>query len=90
MVFTASGGQAGIEAFSTRFKSGEPFDVVITDLGMPYLDVRTCSAQRQRVRQQHKSMGRNNWMARSVCFLRLHSYISRWNDVLVDCRQLIA
>jgi PAS domain S-box-containing protein len=39
-VVTANGGQAGIDAFSTRFKSGDPFNVVITDLGMPYIDGR--------------------------------------------------
>jgi CheY-like chemotaxis protein len=27
-------------AFAARFKSGEPFDAVITDLGMPYIDGR--------------------------------------------------
>jgi CheY-like chemotaxis protein len=40
VVVTANGGQAGIEAFMTRFKAGEPFNVVITDLGMPYIDGR--------------------------------------------------
>jgi PAS domain S-box-containing protein len=44
MVVTANGGQAGIDAFTTRFKSGEPFDVVITDLGMPYIDGRKVAA----------------------------------------------
>jgi PAS domain S-box-containing protein len=39
-VITANGGQAGIEAFSSRLKSGNPFDLVITDLGMPYIDGR--------------------------------------------------
>jgi CheY-like chemotaxis protein len=39
-VVTANGGQAGIESFSSRLKSGNPFDLVITDLGMPYIDGR--------------------------------------------------
>lgn len=34
------GGQAGIEAFRTAKEQGEPFDIVITDLGLPYIDGR--------------------------------------------------
>jgi signal transduction histidine kinase/CheY-like chemotaxis protein len=37
-VVTADGGQAGIEAFKSALGSGNPFDVVMTDLGMPYMD----------------------------------------------------
>jgi CheY-like chemotaxis protein/two-component sensor histidine kinase len=40
VVVMANGGQAGIDAFARRFKSTEPFDIVITDLGMPYIDGR--------------------------------------------------
>jgi DNA-binding response OmpR family regulator len=32
------GGRAGVEAFRAARDRGEPFDVVITDLGMPYMD----------------------------------------------------
>ena len=39
-VRTADGGQAGIEHFRTAKKDGQPFDLVITDLGMPHLDGR--------------------------------------------------
>jgi signal transduction histidine kinase/ActR/RegA family two-component response regulator/HAMP domain-containing protein len=37
-VTTADGGQAGIEAFRAALASGQPFDAVMTDLGMPYVD----------------------------------------------------
>jgi signal transduction histidine kinase/ActR/RegA family two-component response regulator len=40
IVRTADGGQAGVDAFSTALGSSEPFQIVITDLGMPYLDGR--------------------------------------------------
>ena len=40
MVVAATGGEAGIEAFQTAQRRGEPFDVVITDLGMPHVDGR--------------------------------------------------
>jgi DNA-binding response OmpR family regulator len=39
-VTTSSGGQAGIDAFRETQRVGKLFDVVITDLGMPYVDGR--------------------------------------------------
>jgi len=36
----ADGGQEGLQAFSAARERGEPFDVVITDIGMPYVDGR--------------------------------------------------
>jgi CheY-like chemotaxis protein len=36
----AGGGQAGIDAFHSARQTSDPFDVVITDLGMPYVDGR--------------------------------------------------
>jgi signal transduction histidine kinase/ActR/RegA family two-component response regulator len=39
-VEVADGGQAGLQAFSAARGAGRPFDVVITDLGMPYVDGR--------------------------------------------------
>jgi DNA-binding response OmpR family regulator len=43
-VVTAEGGQAGIDAFAVRVEAGEKFDLVITDLGMPYVDGRKVAA----------------------------------------------
>jgi signal transduction histidine kinase/ActR/RegA family two-component response regulator len=43
-VTTADGGQAGIDAFSARHREGRTFDVVMTDLGMPYVDGRSVAA----------------------------------------------
>ncbi|MEJ0098275.1 MAG: response regulator [Pseudomonadota bacterium] len=37
-VTAADGGQAGIDAFMAARGGSEPFDVVLTDLGMPYVD----------------------------------------------------
>jgi len=39
-VEVSDGGKAGLEAFRAAQQRGNPFDVVITDLGMPYLDGR--------------------------------------------------
>jgi signal transduction histidine kinase len=43
-IATAEGGQSGIDKFTAALRSGRPFDVVITDLGMPYVDGRKVAA----------------------------------------------
>ena len=40
LIVATGGGQDGIDAFRKACEEGEPFAVVITDLGMPYLDGR--------------------------------------------------
>ena len=47
-VEVADGGQAGVEAFQAANRCGQPFDVVITDLGMPYLDGRQVAKELKR------------------------------------------
>lgn len=37
-VTTATGGEAGVSAFRSARKQGAAFDLVLTDLGMPYVD----------------------------------------------------
>jgi len=44
VVTAASGGQAGIDAFVTAQERRQAFSVVITDLGMPYVDGRKVAA----------------------------------------------
>jgi signal transduction histidine kinase/ActR/RegA family two-component response regulator/HAMP domain-containing protein len=44
LVATASGGREGIEMFRNAQERQEPFAVVITDLGMPYVNGREVSA----------------------------------------------
>lgn len=43
-VKVASSGRAGIEAFTEEAASGDGFDIVITDLGMPHVDGREVAA----------------------------------------------
>jgi signal transduction histidine kinase/ActR/RegA family two-component response regulator/HAMP domain-containing protein len=43
-VITANGGQAGIDSFLANRAAGDPFDLVMTDLGMPYVDGRKVAA----------------------------------------------
>jgi CheY-like chemotaxis protein len=43
-VVTAEGGQAGLDEFASALDGGKRFDIVITDLGMPYVDGRKVAA----------------------------------------------
>jgi signal transduction histidine kinase/ActR/RegA family two-component response regulator/HAMP domain-containing protein len=43
-VTAADGGQSGIDAFEAALAKGEAFELVITDLGMPYVDGRRVAA----------------------------------------------
>jgi signal transduction histidine kinase/ActR/RegA family two-component response regulator len=43
-VTVADGGQRGIDTFATAHQGGHPFAVVITDLGMPYVEGRQVAA----------------------------------------------
>jgi DNA-binding response OmpR family regulator len=43
-VIVADGGQAGIDAFHSARHTLVPFDIVITDLGMPHVDGRQVAA----------------------------------------------
>src|SRR5262249_22265787 len=43
-VAAAVGGQEGMDIFEQAHRRREPFDVVITDLGMPYVDGRKVAA----------------------------------------------
>jgi signal transduction histidine kinase/FixJ family two-component response regulator len=43
-VAATNGGAAGIETFTAAHQRGDPFDIVISDLGMPYIDGRRVAA----------------------------------------------
>ncbi len=43
-VTVTNGGQAGIDSFAAAVKAGNPFALVITDLGMPHVDGRRVAA----------------------------------------------
>lgn len=45
VIVAANGGRSGIDAFRDALARKEPFDAVITDLGMPYVDGRKVASE---------------------------------------------
>ena len=48
-IVAAGAGQEGIDVFRKAHEGGEPFAVVITDLGMPYVDGRQVASEVKRI-----------------------------------------
>jgi signal transduction histidine kinase/ActR/RegA family two-component response regulator len=65
-VNTADGGQAGIDAFRRALSAGEPYEVVITDLGMPQVDGRQVAAAVKSARAQTLVLLLTGWGRRLV------------------------
>jgi CheY-like chemotaxis protein len=63
-VTVADGGQSGIDAFMAATPSGEGYDVVITDLGMPHLDGRAVAAAVKAVEPNTPVVLLTGWGAR--------------------------
>jgi CheY-like chemotaxis protein len=61
VVTAADGGQAGIDAFVAAEATGTPFDVVITDLGMPHVDGRTVAAAVKSIRRDAPVLLLTGW-----------------------------
>ena len=65
-VVTANGGQAGIDTFVRARSDAEPFDVVITDLGMPHVDGRKVAAAVKRISPATPVLMLTGWGQRLV------------------------
>jgi nitrogen-specific signal transduction histidine kinase/CheY-like chemotaxis protein len=66
VVSVANGGQAGVDLFRQSHTQGQPFDVVITDLGMPYIDGRKVSASIKTARPQTRVIMLTGWGQRMI------------------------
>jgi len=62
-IIVADGGQAGIEMFRAAQSNGQPFDAVVTDLGMPYVDGREVAAAIKRESPQTPVIMLTGWGA---------------------------
>jgi PAS domain S-box-containing protein len=60
-VFAAEGGEVGIESFLQASRGAKPFDLVITDLGMPYVDGRQVAAAVKAAEPQRPVIMMTGW-----------------------------
>ncbi len=65
-VITANGGQEGIDLFRAAESGREPFSVVLTDLGMPYVDGRRVAAAVKQTRPSAPVILLTGWGRRLV------------------------
>ena len=77
VVSAADGGQAGIEAFRRALSAGEPYEVVITDLGMPQVDGGQVAAAVKSARPQTLVVLLTGWGRRLVEEGEIPPYVDR-------------
>jgi signal transduction histidine kinase/ActR/RegA family two-component response regulator len=77
IVTVASGGQAGIDAFTAAAKTSEPFALVITDLGMPHVDGRRVAAAIKAVSAKTPIIMLTGWGQRLVAENDIPPHVNR-------------
>ena len=65
-VIASNGGQAGIDAFNAALEAGESFSLVVTDLGMPYVDGRKVASAVKRASPETPVILLTGWGQRLV------------------------
>jgi PAS domain S-box-containing protein len=76
-VTTADGGQAGIDAFLAARAQGKSFPVVMTDLGMPYVDGRKVSSAVKTAAPETILLMLTGWGQRLVADGDIPSHVDR-------------
>jgi CheY-like chemotaxis protein/anti-sigma regulatory factor (Ser/Thr protein kinase) len=76
-VVAAEGGQAGIDTFADAMNSGSQFDVVITDLGMPYVDGRKVASRIRQMSEQVPIIMLTGWGHRLIATDETPEHVSR-------------
>lgn len=76
-IVTAHGGQEGIENFHAAHDAGEPFDIVITDLGMPYVDGRKVASTVKEISQATPVILLTGWGQRLVAEGEVPPHVDR-------------
>jgi PAS domain S-box-containing protein len=76
-VTATDGGQAGIDAFLAANAQGKPFPVVITDLGMPYVDGRKVSSAIKAAAPATLVLMLTGWGQRLVADADLPAHVDR-------------
>ncbi len=73
----ANGGQAGINAFEAALARGEPFEFVLTDLGMPHVDGRKVAAAIKGMSAKTPVVMLTGWGQRLLATHELPAHVDR-------------
>ena len=77
VITATSGGQAGIDAFAAAAQRGERFNIVITDLGMPYVDGRKVAASIKGMSPTTPIIMLTGWGQRLIAEKESHPHIDK-------------
>jgi signal transduction histidine kinase/ActR/RegA family two-component response regulator/uncharacterized membrane protein affecting hemolysin expression len=77
VVMVADGGESGIETFVSAQQRGNPFSLVITDLGMPYVDGRKVAAAIKAANPSTPVIMLTGWGRRLLAENDIPSYVDR-------------
>jgi PAS domain S-box-containing protein len=76
-VVISEGGQAGIDEFAGALDGDNPFDIVITDLGMPYVDGRKVAARIRQLDPQVPVVMLTGWGHRLIATGDIPEHVDR-------------
>ncbi len=77
MTIAANGGQAGLEAFSAALATAHPFDLVVTDLGMPTIDGRRVAEGIKSQSSQTPVIMLTGWGSRMIAEKEIPPHVDR-------------
>jgi signal transduction histidine kinase len=77
LITATNGGQAGIEAFTAARSRGESYDLVVTDLGMPYVDGRKVAAAIKALSPSTPVIMLTGWGQRIIASRDLPAFVDR-------------
>ncbi len=63
-ITVAAGGQIGVDAFEQSLRDGTPYDIVVTDFGMPQMDGREVARRVKELRPQTMVIMLSGWGSR--------------------------
>jgi len=77
MTVAANGGQAGIDVFAAALATVHPFDLVVTDLGMPTIDGRRVAEGIKRESPRTPVIMLTGWGSRMIAEKELPAHVDR-------------
>jgi signal transduction histidine kinase/ActR/RegA family two-component response regulator len=77
LITATNGGQAGIETFTAARSRGESYDLVVTDLGMPYVDGRKVAAAIKALSPSTPVIMLTGWGQRIIASKDLPAFVDR-------------